>query len=85
MNSQPCVLISSMGVGSINQHFSLQLPQNPYVTQAQCQEISQLLSYSFLSPNLSRVLKAAAPGDAASSESHSPCVWDDLEGLFQHK
>lgn len=83
MNSQPCILISFMGVGSINQHFSLQLPQNPYVMQAQCQEISQLLGYSFFSPpNLSRVLQAAAPGDGASSESHSLCAWDHLKGLF---
>lgn len=90
-NSQPCILISFMGVGSINQHFSLQLPQNPYVMQAQCQEISQLLGYSFFFPpqpftgaqssssGRRRILGVSQPVCLGSSEGSFPF------SLFQQK
>lgn len=81
-NSQPCVLISFMGVGSINQHFSLQLPQNPYVMQAQCQEISQLLSYRFFSPPTFHGCSKRQPRETAHPRSLTACAWDHLKGLF---
>lgn len=47
---QPFILGSFMGVGTINQHFPLQLSCRPHVAQVRCQEISPLLRYWFFPP-----------------------------------
>lgn len=81
-NPQPCILISFMGVGSINQHFSLQLPQNPYVMQAQCQEISQLLGYSFFSPPTFHGCSKRQPRETAHPRSLTACVLGIIWRVF---
>lgn len=85
-SSQPCVLISFMAVGSINQHFSLQLPQNPSVRQAQCQGITQLLSYRVFFPPAFHRCSEQQSWDTGHPWSLTACVLGMIWGdLFQHK